>query len=103
MAKRSTTFDLSLPPRDSSTPAYRWLYAAVRAGILEGRMRPGARLPATRDFARRYGLSRGTIVNAFEQLKAEGYIQGTLGSGTYVSAILPDQLLEVPRVFIGQA
>jgi len=103
MAKRSTTFDLSLPPRDSSTPAYRWLYAAVRAGILEGRMRPGARLPATRDFARRYGLSRGTIVNAFEQLKAEGYIQGTVGSGTYVSPILPDQLLQVPRVFIGQA
>jgi DNA-binding transcriptional MocR family regulator len=42
----------------------RWLCWALRAEILEGRLRPGARLPATRDLARQYGLARGTIVNA---------------------------------------
>ena len=95
MAKRTATLDLTLPPRDSRSPAYRWLYIAVRAQILEGRLRPGARLPATRDFASQYGLSRGTIVNAFDQLKSEGYVEGSVGSGTYVSKILPDKLLQV--------
>jgi GntR family transcriptional regulator/MocR family aminotransferase len=77
--------------------ANRWLYEALRAKILEGGLRPGTRLPATRDLARQYGLARGTIVNAFEQLKSEGYVDGSVGSGTYVSKILPDELLQVPR------
>jgi GntR family transcriptional regulator/MocR family aminotransferase len=97
MVKRATAFELMLPPRDSGIPAYRWLYAVLRAGILEGRLRPGARLPATRDLARQYGLSRGTIVNAVEQLKSEGYVRATMGSGTYVSDMLPDELLQVTR------
>jgi len=97
MAKRSTAFELVLPLRDAGKLAHRWLYDALRAEILEGRLRPGARLPATRDLARQYGLARGTIVNAFEQLKSEGYVAGSVGSGTYVSKILPDELLQVPR------
>jgi GntR family transcriptional regulator/MocR family aminotransferase len=52
-------------------------------------------LPATRDLARQYGLARGTIVNAFEQLASEGYIEGSVGSGTYVSKVLPEELLHV--------
>ncbi|HYW36795.1 MAG TPA: PLP-dependent aminotransferase family protein, partial [Terriglobales bacterium] len=66
-----------------------------RAEILSGRLRPGARLPSTRDLASQYGLARGTIVNAFEQLKSEGYIDGSVGSGTYVSGVVPEQLLHV--------
>jgi GntR family transcriptional regulator/MocR family aminotransferase len=97
MAKRTTTFPLMLPPRDAATPAYRWLCTALRAEILEGRLRPGARLPATRDLAGQAGLSRGTIVSAFEQLKAEGYLEGSVGSGTYVNKVLPDELLHVRR------
>lgn len=98
MAKRTTPFALMLPQRDVDTPAYRWLYSALRAEILEGRLRPGARLPGTRDLGAQYGLARGTIVSAFDQLKAEGYIEGTVGSGTYVSEVLPDELLQVARV-----
>jgi len=75
--------------------AYRWLYAAMRAEILNGRLRPGTRLPATRDLANQYGLSRGTIVSAFDELKSEGYVEGSMGSGTYVSKILPEELLQV--------
>jgi GntR family transcriptional regulator / MocR family aminotransferase len=98
--KRATSFELTLParpPRKSgaAASAYRWLYVALRAEILDGRLRPGARLPATRDLATRYALSRGTVVTAFEQLRAEGYIEGTVGSGTYVSKVLPDDLLTV--------
>jgi GntR family transcriptional regulator/MocR family aminotransferase len=97
MAKRTTSFELMLPARDPGTPAYQWLCTAVRVEILEGRLRPGARLPGTRDLAHQYGLSRGTIVNAFEQLRSEGYVEGSVGSGTYVSKILPDTLLQVSR------
>ncbi len=98
MLKRTTTFELMLHPRESGTPAHRWLYSALRAEILDGHLRPGARLPGTRDLANQYGLSRGTIVNAFDQLKSEGYVEGTVGSGTYVSKILPEELLHVTRV-----
>jgi GntR family transcriptional regulator/MocR family aminotransferase len=97
MTKRATAFGLVLPPRQSETSAYRWLYASLRAEILEGRLRPGARLPATRDLAHQHRLSRGTVVSAFELLKSEGYLQGTVGSGTFVSRILPDALLQVKR------
>jgi len=97
MAKRTTAFELMLPLRESGTPAHRWLYTALRTEILEGRLRPGARLPGTRDLANQYSLSRGTIVNAFEQLKSEGYLEGNVGSGTYVSNVLPEELLHVTR------
>ncbi|MGA7221609.1 MAG: PLP-dependent aminotransferase family protein [Candidatus Acidiferrales bacterium] len=97
MAKRATVFALTLAPRDAATPAYRWLYSTLRAEILDGRLRSGARLPATRDLARQYSLSRGTIVSAFEQLKSEGYVEANMGSGTYVSKVLPDELLQVAR------
>jgi len=97
MTKRQAGFDLVLPERDAKIPAYLWLYNSVRTEILEGRLRPGARLPATRDLAMQYGFSRGTIVNAFEQLKSEGYVDGTIGSGTFVSKVLPDDLLKVRK------
>jgi GntR family transcriptional regulator/MocR family aminotransferase len=95
--KRAVSLELVLPERDVGLSAGRWMYEALRAEILEGRLHPGARLPTTRDLARQYGLARGTIVNAFEQLKSEGYIEGSVGSGTHVNRILPDELLQVPR------
>lgn len=70
---------------------------ALRSDILEGRLRPGAFLPSTRELARTYKLARGTIVSAFEQLRAEGYVSGSIGSGTFVSKVLPDELLQVPK------
>ena len=97
MAKRSGLTEILLRERGGGEPAYRWLYGALRREILEGRLRPGTRLPATRDLAAEHGLSRGTIVTAFEELKAEGYVEGSVGSGTYVSKVLPEELLEVKR------
>jgi GntR family transcriptional regulator/MocR family aminotransferase len=97
MPKKTPPFALMLPPREPGAPAVRWLYGALRAEILDGRLRPGARLPATRDLATQYGLARGTILEAFEQLKSEGYVEASVGSGTYVARVLPDRLLEVGR------
>jgi DNA-binding transcriptional MocR family regulator len=71
MPKRSTALALALPQRPPGSAATRWLYGALRTEILEGRLRPGARLPATRDLARQYDLSRGTVVSAFAQLPSD--------------------------------
>jgi GntR family transcriptional regulator/MocR family aminotransferase len=93
--RRVAQVALALPPRETGASAFRWLCSALRAAILDGRLRPGARLPATRDLARQCRLSRGTIVTAFEQMKSEGYLSARTGSGTYVNTVLPDSLLEV--------
>jgi len=95
--RRPSALSLTLPPQDPHAPVHRWLWTALRDAILDGRLRPGARLPATRDLARQHGLARGTIVAAFDQLRAEGYLDGRRGSGTYVTRTLPDDLLQVPQ------
>ena len=97
MPRRTTTFALSLSPRVPGTHAYRWLYGTLRTDILGGRLAPGTRLPGSRDLARQVGLARGTVVAAFEQLAAEGYVEGGVGSGTYVARTIPDDLLEVAQ------
>ena len=98
MPKQATTLPLPLPQPPPDAPRFRWFYEELRSAILAGRLQPGGRLPATRDLAREYGLSRGTIVAAFEQLASEGYVEGKTGSGTYVSQVLPEELLQVARV-----
>jgi len=97
MPRETTSLTLSLPAPPAGLPLYRWFYEQLRAAILQGRLKPGARLPATRDLAQTYKLSRPTIVTAFEQLKSEGYVEGRTGSGTYVSKVVPDELLQAHR------
>jgi len=97
MARTGSAFAFALPPRKRGTPAARWLYESLRQSILEGRLDLGARLPTTRELAREYDLARGTVVTAFENLKAEGYVHATVGSGTFVACELPDSLMIAPR------
>lgn len=97
MPKRTTAFPLALAPRPDGALATRWLADALRTEILEGRLRPGARLPATRDLAEQHQLSRGTVVTAFDHLRSEGYVIGAVGSGTRVNEVLPEALLQVRR------
>ena len=92
MAKHVATapfINVRLMPGDAR-PLYRQLYEALRDAILEGQLLPGMQLPATRGLAEQLGISRFTVVSAFEQLLAEGYIQGQVGAGTFVSRELPD-------------
>ena len=68
----------------------------VRARIAAGSLRPGDRLDSTRVAAARHGVSRGTVVAAYEQLTGEGYLV-TSRSGTRVNPRLPDlSLTPVP-------
>jgi GntR family transcriptional regulator/MocR family aminotransferase len=65
----------------------RQLYQALRERILDGRMASRMRLPASRELAESLGVSRNTVVRAYDQLYAEGYIDGRIGDGTYVAEL----------------
>src|SRR5690606_676358 len=74
--------------RDSSLPVGSQLLAALRSLIVGGALGPGERLPATRTLARELGVSRNTVVDAFERLAAEGLVDSRVGAGTYVTETL---------------
>jgi GntR family transcriptional regulator / MocR family aminotransferase len=71
--------------RQSSAPLYRQLCDSLRAAILKGQLEPGVCLPSSRDMAETLEVSRNTVLNAFDLLIAEGYLEPREGSGTYVS------------------
>ncbi len=95
MPRRAQAGELVLGPRPAGVTLSRWLYDEIRGAILDGRLPAGWRLPATRELASMYGISRRTAVAVFEQLAAEGYLSGKAGSGTRVNETLPDDLLNV--------
>ncbi|NMX63904.1 PLP-dependent aminotransferase family protein [Pseudomonas sp. WS 5021] len=65
----------------------RQLYEALRQRVLDGRLASGTRLPASRDLAAALGISRNSVVRAYDQLYAEGFIEGRVGDGTYVAQL----------------
>lgn len=79
------------------TPLYQQVNANLRSSILSGELKGGMKLPSTRALAEELNVSRNTILNAYRQLMAEGYIESVQGSGTYVARISPDVLL-TPQV-----
>lgn len=93
MPKEESAFELWLPPRPDGAALQHWLYEGVRQAILEGRLRAGQRVPATRRLAAEYGVSRGSVTAAYDQLVAEGYLTARVGAGTRVNAVIPDGLL----------
>ena len=82
---------------DPDIPLYRHLYTHLQSAILTGDLKPGARLPSTRALAIQLNVSRNTVLNAYQQLIAEGYLDGMVGNGTFVAQILPDHLLTLPQ------
>jgi GntR family transcriptional regulator/MocR family aminotransferase len=81
--------------RASPLPLYKQLYEAIRRSILRGTLRKGLRIPSTRSLARELRVSRNIVVIAFEQLLAEGYIESRTGAGTFVTKMLPEDVLHV--------
>jgi GntR family transcriptional regulator/MocR family aminotransferase len=72
---------------DGHGPHYAQLMRALKSAILDGRLATGVRLPPTRELARELELSRTTVLAAYEQLRAEGFIEGRTGSGSYVAPL----------------
>ncbi|QLC73155.1 PLP-dependent aminotransferase family protein [Pseudomonas sp. LPB0260] len=79
--------DLSGIRLDPALGLARQLYQALRERILDGRLASGTRLPASRDLAALLGIARNTVIRAFDQLYAEGYVEGRVGAGTYVAEL----------------
>lgn len=79
---------IRIPPRKSGE-RLRALHGQLKAAIIEGRLRPGLRLPATRVLASNYGVSRNTAVATYDRLLSEGYITTRYGAGTYVADVVP--------------
>ncbi|MDA0997591.1 MAG: PLP-dependent aminotransferase family protein [Proteobacteria bacterium] len=77
----------------SATPMHRQIFDQIRRAILTGRLVPGRRLPSSRVLADELGVSRNTVLAAFDQLLAEGYTEGRIGSGTRVADALPEDYL----------
>lgn len=80
--------------RASAIPLYRQLYLQIRKQILNGRIQGGVRLPSTRTLSIELGLSRITILNAFDQLIAEGFLASRTGAGTYVGTEWENRSIE---------
>jgi GntR family transcriptional regulator/MocR family aminotransferase len=78
----------------SALPLYRQIYEAIRHAILSGKVHPTTPLPATRLLAKQLGVSRMTVINAYDQLFAEGYLEAKMGAGTFVAAHLPEEFLQ---------
>ena len=78
---------------NTAIPLHQQLYEELRRAILSGRLLPRQRIPSTRSLAKSLGISRTTVTSCYEQLLSEGYLETIVGSGTYVCAQLPDDLL----------
>ncbi len=79
-------------------PLFQQLYQQIRRQILAGNLTSGSRLPSSRKLAAQLKVGRITIIQAYEQLQAEGYIETRSGSGTFVTAeidpALPDRHIQ---------
>src|SRR5262245_11042627 len=92
---------VALPPG----PRRAGVEQVLREAIREGQLEPGARVPSTRSLAQDLGVSRGTIVDAYAQLVAEGWLTSRHGSGTRVAgraqpARRPGPPTTSPRIWV---
>jgi GntR family transcriptional regulator/MocR family aminotransferase len=93
----SLTFNPAGIELDRRQGLSRQLYQALRTRVLDGRLASGTRLPASRDLAAALAISRNSVVRAYDQLYAEGFIEGRVGDGTYV-AQLPQATLPAKKL-----
>ena len=93
----SLTFNPAGIELDRRQGLSRQLYQALRMRVLDGRLASGTRLPASRDLAAALAISRNSVVRAYDQLYAEGFIEGRVGDGTYV-AQLPQATLPAKKL-----
>jgi len=83
--------------RSSGVPLIRQVHDALRDRILSGTFPPGSKLPSTRELAGELGVSRNVVLEAFDQLQAEGFLAARKGSGTYAAAGAAFRPPELPR------
>lgn len=82
-------------PEQQQGALYQRLFYCLVDAMVTGVIALGSKLPASRDLARELKMSRNTVLNAYQLLEAQGYIQGFTGRGTWVTEQLPDDYLNV--------
>jgi GntR family transcriptional regulator / MocR family aminotransferase len=92
----ASTVDLGVDRADAE-PIQQQIARQIRELVLNGRLKPRAKLPSSRALAEQLDVARATVVEAYEQLAGEGYIETRLGSGTSVASELPEALLATGR------
>ena len=82
--------------RASATPVFEQICEAIRTKVISGELSEGIKLPPTRIFSTELGVSRSTVVTAYEQLTAEGYLKSIKGSGYSICAMGEVEFKERP-------
>jgi GntR family transcriptional regulator / MocR family aminotransferase len=98
MSKASSAIPpLILIDRNAIRPLPRQIYDGFRAAILRGDLRPGQKVPSSRELAVDIQISRFPVLDAYAQLLAEGYFESRAGMGTFVSCSLPERQIQARR------
>src|SRR5262245_30992870 len=101
--RRDWRFDLEID-RASALPPFLQIARALTDEIRRGRLRPGDRLPGSRDLARAACVHRNTILAAYDELVAEGWLETAQGRGTFVARAIPESSpIGVARIDRGHA
>jgi GntR family transcriptional regulator/MocR family aminotransferase len=87
--RTNSDWSASTPLLPAKGPRRLALYRALRGLIESGQMKPGDKLPTTRDIAGRFRISRGAAVAAYDMLVADGFAEARVGAGTYVAEAVP--------------
>lgn len=86
--------------KDSNVPFYLQISSGVDEALRHGRLRSGMRLPSERDLARALGVSRTTVVAAYEDIESRGLVRRQVGRGTFICA--PESLNSSPFAWEGK-
>src|SRR5205823_1241375 len=81
---------------DSALPRFLQVARAIVEDVRRGRLQPGDALPGSRALARELGLNRNTIMAAYAELQAEGWVETEAAGGTYISSQLPLRHVRAP-------
>src|SRR5262245_37661118 len=87
--KRQWRFDIAID-RDASTPPFLQIARTLTDDIRRGRLRPGDRLPGSRDLAAIARVHRNTVLAAYDELVAQGWLEAAHGRGTFVAPTIPE-------------
>ncbi len=82
---------------EGDTPLHQQIYEQIRAAVLTGRVKLNQRIPASRQLAKSLSVSRTTVIQSYDQLISEGYLETKPGAGTFVCAQVPDELLKIHK------
>jgi GntR family transcriptional regulator/MocR family aminotransferase len=99
MARWHLSLTLPGPEDGAEAPLFQRIAWALADEIRRGRLAPGSPLPGSRRLAAELGVHRNTVIAAYAELRAEGWLEASAGSATRVASALAGALPPTPRAF----